>query len=95
MAVSFFKQCNYILFADSRNGSKGEAGGNGTQSILSGTGEEIVRLRFTVDPQKVLIIAGHQNWFVAAMPILLCYRIKEFSGWQQVFTRSYLDWTTE
>ncbi|XP_022064458.2 LOW QUALITY PROTEIN: BTB/POZ domain-containing protein KCTD3 [Acanthochromis polyacanthus] len=49
-----------------------------------------------VDPRKVLIIAGHHNWIVAAYAhFVICYRIKESSGWQQVFSSPYLDWTIE
>uniref|UniRef100_A0A7N8WZY2 BTB/POZ domain-containing protein KCTD3 n=1 Tax=Mastacembelus armatus TaxID=205130 RepID=A0A7N8WZY2_9TELE len=45
---------------------------------------------------KVLIIAGHHNWIVAAYAhFVICYRIKESSGWQQVFSSPYLDWTIE
>ncbi|EQB78599.1 potassium channel tetramerisation domain containing 3 [Camelus ferus] len=84
---------------DSRNGlnsTEGEARGNGTQPVLSGPGEETVRLGFPVDPRKVLIVAGHHNWIVAAYAhFAVCYRIKESSGWQQVFTSPYLDWTIE
>ncbi|XP_020040903.1 BTB/POZ domain-containing protein KCTD3 isoform X3 [Castor canadensis] len=85
--------------ADCRNGlnsTEGEARGSGTQPVLSGTGEETVRLGFPVDPRKVLIVAGHHNWIVAAYAhFAVCYRIKESSGWQQVFTSPYLDWTIE
>ncbi|KAM7015420.1 BTB/POZ domain-containing protein KCTD3 [Tautogolabrus adspersus] len=49
-----------------------------------------------VDPRKVLIVAGHHNWIVAAYAhYVICYRIKESSGWQQVFSSPYLDWTIE
>uniref|UniRef100_A0A665SXQ1 Potassium channel tetramerization domain containing 3 n=1 Tax=Echeneis naucrates TaxID=173247 RepID=A0A665SXQ1_ECHNA len=49
-----------------------------------------------IDPRKVLIIAGHHNWIVAAYAhFVICYRIKESSGWQQVFSSPYLDWTIE
>ncbi|XP_069787392.1 BTB/POZ domain-containing protein KCTD3 isoform X2 [Narcine bancroftii] len=49
-----------------------------------------------VDPRKVLIVAGHHNWIVVAYAhFVVCYRIKESSGWQQVFTSPYLDWTIE
>uniref|UniRef100_A0A673BWC2 BTB/POZ domain-containing protein KCTD3 n=1 Tax=Sphaeramia orbicularis TaxID=375764 RepID=A0A673BWC2_9TELE len=49
-----------------------------------------------VDPRKVLIIAGHHNWIVAAYAhFVICYRIKESSGWQQVFSSPYLNWTIE
>ncbi|KAM4814987.1 BTB/POZ domain-containing protein KCTD3 isoform 2-T2 [Thomomys bottae] len=85
--------------ADCRNGlnsAEGEARGNGEQPVVSGTGEEAVRLGFPVDPRKVLIVAGHHNWIVAAYAhFAVCYRIKESSGWQQVFTSPYLDWTIE
>uniref|UniRef100_A0A8C0RS20 BTB domain-containing protein n=2 Tax=Canis lupus familiaris TaxID=9615 RepID=A0A8C0RS20_CANLF len=85
--------------AGSRNGlnsTEGEARGNGAQPAVSGTGEETVRLGFPVDPRKVLIVAGHHNWIVAAYAhFAVCYRIKESSGWQQVFTSPYLDWTIE
>uniref|UniRef100_A0A8C5MG67 Potassium channel tetramerization domain containing 3 n=1 Tax=Leptobrachium leishanense TaxID=445787 RepID=A0A8C5MG67_9ANUR len=49
-----------------------------------------------VDPRKVLIVAGHHNWIVAAYAhFVVCYRIKESSGWQQVFSSPYLNWTIE
>uniref|UniRef100_A0A671MQV3 BTB/POZ domain-containing protein KCTD3-like n=1 Tax=Sinocyclocheilus anshuiensis TaxID=1608454 RepID=A0A671MQV3_9TELE len=49
-----------------------------------------------VDPRKVLIVAGHHNWIVAAYAhFVICYRIKESSGWQQVFSSLYLDWAIE
>ncbi|KAF6073360.1 potassium channel tetramerization domain containing 3 [Phyllostomus discolor] len=85
--------------ADPRSGlnsAEGETRGNGAQPVLSGSGEETVRLGFPVDPRKVLIVAGHHNWIVAAYAhFAVCYRIKESSGWQQVFTSPYLDWTVE
>ncbi|EHB00447.1 BTB/POZ domain-containing protein KCTD3 [Heterocephalus glaber] len=84
---------------DSRNGlssAEGEAQGDAAQPVLSVAGEETVRLGFPVDPRKVLIVAGHHNWIVAAYAhFAVCYRIKESSGWQQVFTSPYLDWTIE
>uniref|UniRef100_A0A671RHD1 BTB/POZ domain-containing protein KCTD3 n=1 Tax=Sinocyclocheilus anshuiensis TaxID=1608454 RepID=A0A671RHD1_9TELE len=50
----------------------------------------------TLDPRKVLIVAGHHNWIVAAYAhFVICYRIKESSGWQQVFSSPYLDWAIE
>ncbi|XP_077195385.1 BTB/POZ domain-containing protein KCTD3 [Paroedura picta] len=73
-----------------------EARGVNIQPSLAGTGEDTVRLGFPVDPRKVLIVAGHHNWIVAAYAhFAVCYRIKESSGWQQVFTSPYLDWTIE
>ncbi|KAJ3594202.1 hypothetical protein NHX12_006533 [Muraenolepis orangiensis] len=54
------------------------------------------RLVPAVDPRKVLIIAGHHNWIVAAYArYVICYRIKESSGWQQVFSSPYLDSSIE
>ncbi|XP_061881682.1 BTB/POZ domain-containing protein KCTD3 [Entelurus aequoreus] len=48
------------------------------------------------DPRKVLIVAGHHNWIVAAYAhFVICYRIKESTGWQQVFSSPYLDRTIE
>uniref|UniRef100_A0A8C7T0A0 BTB/POZ domain-containing protein KCTD3 n=1 Tax=Oncorhynchus mykiss TaxID=8022 RepID=A0A8C7T0A0_ONCMY len=49
-----------------------------------------------VDPRKVLIVAGHHNWIVVAYAhFVICYRIKESSGWQQVFSSPFLDWSIE
>ncbi|XP_075719449.1 BTB/POZ domain-containing protein KCTD3 [Rhinoderma darwinii] len=71
------------------------APGTAEQPTLSGV-EGMVRLGFPVDPRKVLIVAGHHNWIVAAYAhFVVCYRIKESSGWQQVFSSPYLDWTIE
>ncbi|XP_061102870.1 BTB/POZ domain-containing protein KCTD3 isoform X2 [Conger conger] len=59
-------------------------------------GEDLQRLGSPVDPRKVLIVAGHHNWIVAAYAhFVICYRIKESSGWQQVFSSPYLDWAIE
>ncbi|XP_047436499.1 BTB/POZ domain-containing protein KCTD3 [Mugil cephalus] len=58
--------------------------------------EDIHKVGPMVDPRKVLIVAGHHNWIVAAYAhFVICYRIKESSGWQQVFSSPYLDWTIE
>ncbi|XP_072546025.1 BTB/POZ domain-containing protein KCTD3 [Salminus brasiliensis] len=69
------------------------------QSALPGPsgGEGGTRLAGSpVDPRKVLIVAGHHNWIVAAYAhFVICYRIKESSGWQQVFSSPYLDWAIE
>ncbi|XP_055966559.1 BTB/POZ domain-containing protein KCTD3 isoform X2 [Sorex fumeus] len=88
--------------ADSRNGLtavEGDARASGrenAQPALSAVGEGTVRLGFPVDPRKVLLVTGHHNWIVAAYAhFAVCYRIKESSGWQQVFTSPYLDWTIE
>uniref|UniRef100_A0A8C4N530 BTB/POZ domain-containing protein KCTD3 n=1 Tax=Eptatretus burgeri TaxID=7764 RepID=A0A8C4N530_EPTBU len=49
-----------------------------------------------VDPRRVLIVTGHHNWIVTAYAhFVVCYRVKESTGWQQVFTSPYLDWDIE
>uniref|UniRef100_A0A8C6SQ67 BTB/POZ domain-containing protein KCTD3 n=1 Tax=Neogobius melanostomus TaxID=47308 RepID=A0A8C6SQ67_9GOBI len=58
--------------------------------------EDCLSLGPVVDPRKVLIVAGHHNWIVAAYAhFVICYRIKESSGWQQVFSSPYLERTIE
>ncbi|KAL3287370.1 hypothetical protein HHI36_001844 [Cryptolaemus montrouzieri] len=44
------------------------------------------------DPLRVQIIKAHQNWIVAAYArFFVCYRLKDSTGWQQVFTSPYID----
>lgn len=66
-------------------------------TLTGATGaEDSLSLGPVVDPRKVLIVAGHHNWIVAAYAhFVICYRIKESSGWQQVFSSPYLEWTIE
>ncbi|XP_052056361.1 BTB/POZ domain-containing protein KCTD3 isoform X4 [Apodemus sylvaticus] len=63
---------------DARNGLnsvEGEARGSGTQPALAGNGEDTIKLGVPVDPRKVLIVAGHHNWIVAAYAhFAVCYR---------------------
>ncbi|MEE6491229.1 hypothetical protein FKM82_016135 [Ascaphus truei] len=48
------------------------------------------------DPGMVRIICGHYNWIaVAYAQFIVCYRMKETSGWQQVFTSPCLEWVIE
>ncbi|XP_030074158.1 SH3KBP1-binding protein 1 [Microcaecilia unicolor] len=48
------------------------------------------------DPGMVRIICGHYNWIaVAYAQFIVCYRMKETSGWQQVFCSPRLDWVIE
>ncbi|XP_072023843.1 BTB/POZ domain-containing protein KCTD3-like isoform X2 [Amphiura filiformis] len=48
------------------------------------------------DPRKVLIATGHHNWIALAYAhFICCYRIKESTGWQLVFTSPYLERTVE
>ncbi|XP_076807120.1 BTB/POZ domain-containing protein KCTD3-like isoform X2 [Clavelina lepadiformis] len=43
------------------------------------------------DPHKVLLITGHNSWIaVAYSHCVLCYKVKESCGWQQVFVSPYL-----
>ncbi|XP_076845157.1 SH3KBP1-binding protein 1 [Brachyhypopomus gauderio] len=45
------------------------------------------------DPGMVRIVCGHHNWIaVAYAQFVVCYRVKESTGWQQVFTSPRLDW---
>ncbi|XP_028830808.1 BTB/POZ domain-containing protein KCTD3-like isoform X2 [Denticeps clupeoides] len=76
----FPRTCPYAAFP-------GPSGAEGGQLEMEGS---------HVDPRKVLIVAGHHNWIVAAYAhFVICYRIKESSGWQQVFSSPYLDWAIE
>ncbi|KAM9764524.1 BTB/POZ domain-containing protein KCTD3 [Menidia menidia] len=81
--------------SDERAGPSGAEGVTRVHPCLS-CPEDTHKLGPVVDPRKVLIIAGHHNWIVAAYAhFVICYRIKESSGWQQVFSSPYLDWTIE
>ncbi|XP_072919856.1 SH3KBP1-binding protein 1 [Hemitrygon akajei] len=47
-------------------------------------------------PGMVRIVRGHHNWIaVAYAQFVVCYRLKESSGWQQVFSSPRLDWVIE
>ncbi|KAM6959297.1 SH3KBP1-binding protein 1 [Aplochiton taeniatus] len=49
-----------------------------------------------LDPGMVRIICGHHNWItVAYAQFVVCYRVKESTGWQQVFTSPRLDWVID
>ncbi|KAJ8963275.1 hypothetical protein NQ318_018742 [Aromia moschata] len=44
------------------------------------------------DPLRVQIIKAHHNWIVVAYAhFVVCYRLKDSSGWQQVFTSPYIE----
>ncbi|XP_030051890.1 BTB/POZ domain-containing protein KCTD3 [Microcaecilia unicolor] len=92
--------CTSAPTTEVRTGQSGSEAGaqvSGAQpTLVAAVGESMVKLGFPVDPRKVLIVAGHHNWIVAAYAhFVVCYRIKESSGWQQVFSSPYLDWTIE
>ncbi|XP_050988801.1 BTB/POZ domain-containing protein KCTD3 [Labeo rohita] len=94
-------QAAAVAGPEERSGPSGAEGGYSRscpQSSLPGPSgaDGPQRLGSPVDPRKVLIVAGHHNWIVAAYAhFVICYRIKESSGWQQVFSSPYLDWAIE
>ncbi|XP_078215830.1 SH3KBP1-binding protein 1 isoform X2 [Callithrix jacchus] len=48
------------------------------------------------EPGMVRLVCGHHNWIaVAYTQFLVCYRLKEASGWQLVFSSPRLDWSIE
>lgn len=48
------------------------------------------------DPLRVQCIKAHHNWISAAYPhFVTCYRLKDSSGWQLVFTSPYIEATIE
>lgn len=45
-----------------------------------------------MDPLRVQIIKAHHNWIVIAYAhFITCYRLKDSSGWQHVFTSSHIE----
>lgn len=49
-----------------------------------------------VDPLRVQIIKAHHNWIaVAYSHFFICYRMKDSSGWQLVFTSPFIDSSIE
>lgn len=49
-----------------------------------------------VDPLRVQIIKAHHNWIsVAYSHFFICYRMKDSSGWQLVFTSPYIEQVIE
>ncbi|XP_060113794.1 SH3KBP1-binding protein 1 [Heteronotia binoei] len=50
----------------------------------------------TSDPGMVRLVCGHHNWIaVAYWQFLVCYRLKETSGWELAFCSPRLDWVIE
>ncbi|XP_072836455.2 SH3KBP1-binding protein 1 isoform X1 [Pogona vitticeps] len=48
------------------------------------------------EPGMVRLVCGHHNWIaVAYAQFLVCYRMKETSGWQLAFCSPRLDWVIE
>lgn len=49
-----------------------------------------------IDPLRVQIIKAHFNWIaVAYSHFFICYRMKDSSGWQLVFTSPFIDSSIE
>uniref|UniRef100_A0A8C8C4R9 BTB/POZ domain-containing protein KCTD3 n=1 Tax=Oncorhynchus tshawytscha TaxID=74940 RepID=A0A8C8C4R9_ONCTS len=69
----------------------------GNAGILGkATIEERISGAQLADPGMVRIICGHHNWIaVAYAQFVVCYRVKESTGWQQVFTSPRLDWVID
>ncbi|KFM07750.1 BTB/POZ domain-containing protein KCTD3, partial [Aptenodytes forsteri] len=79
-----------------QNGSESEIHGGGVQPTLAGTGEGTVRLEWPLREMPHTTEMSVSESLTSAPCSLLCpSRIKESSGWQQVFTSPYLDWTIE
>uniref|UniRef100_A0A668ABZ8 BTB/POZ domain-containing protein KCTD3 n=1 Tax=Myripristis murdjan TaxID=586833 RepID=A0A668ABZ8_9TELE len=67
-----------------------------TWGILGCWAEPSPRRGQSSDPGMVRIICGHHNWIaVAYAQFVVCYRVKESTGWQQVFTSPRLDWVID
>lgn len=48
------------------------------------------------DPLRIQIIKAHHNWIsVAYAHFVICYRLKDSTGWQLVFTSPYIESTIE
>ncbi|XP_074786775.1 SH3KBP1-binding protein 1 [Athene noctua] len=70
----------------------------GNAGLLGRSGDErsLVPAKTGNDPGAVRLVCGHHNWIaVAYAQFLVCYRMKETSGWQQVFSSPRLDWAIE
>ncbi|KAG5269614.1 hypothetical protein AALO_G00204020 [Alosa alosa] len=58
--------------------------------------ERVIGSGSVMDAGMVRIVCGHHNWIaVAYAQFVVCYRMKESSGWQQVFTSPRLDWVID
>ncbi|XP_032401295.1 SH3KBP1-binding protein 1 isoform X2 [Xiphophorus hellerii] len=69
----------------------------GNAGLLGRTGaEDRMSAGGLSDPGMVRIICGHHNWIaVAYAQFVVCYRMKESNGWQQVFTSPRLDYVID
>ncbi|XP_061137434.1 SH3KBP1-binding protein 1 [Syngnathus typhle] len=65
----------------------------GNSGMLTRAEERVSSAGPSSDPSLVRIICGHHNWIaVAYSHFVACHRVKESTGWQQVFTSPRLDW---
>jgi hypothetical protein len=49
-----------------------------------------------IDPLRVQIIKAHHNWIaVAYSHFFICYRMKDSTGWQLIFTSPFIEHTIE
>ncbi|GAB0100493.1 BTB/POZ domain-containing protein KCTD3 [Sergentomyia squamirostris] len=63
-----------------------------TKTIKSDVGLVFNQVSGWTDPMRVQIIKAHLNWIsVAYAHFVTCYRLKDSSGWQQVFTSPYIE----
>uniref|UniRef100_A0A8C5WW05 SH3KBP1 binding protein 1 n=1 Tax=Laticauda laticaudata TaxID=8630 RepID=A0A8C5WW05_LATLA len=68
----------------------------GIVGLLGREGKGGSRPGTTNDPGMVRLICGHHNWIALAyVHFLICYKMKETSGWQLAFCSPRLDWVIE
>ncbi|GFR62246.1 BTB/POZ domain-containing protein KCTD3 [Elysia marginata] len=50
----------------------------------------------SVEPMRVTMLRGHQNWICAAYPhFVCCYRMKDSTGWHLIWKSQYMDTQVE
>ncbi|XP_026543524.1 SH3KBP1-binding protein 1 isoform X2 [Notechis scutatus] len=68
----------------------------GIVGLLGRVEERSTAAGATNDPGMVRLICGHHNWVALAyVHFLICYKMKETSGWQLAFCSPRLDWIIE
>lgn len=61
-------------------------------SIFNINKATLIAVSSWVDPLRVQIIKAHHNWIVIAYAhFITCYRLKDSSGWQHVFTSPHIE----
>ncbi|CAG5127066.1 unnamed protein product [Candidula unifasciata] len=58
---------------------------------------EVAQVQCTyVDPMRVTMLRGHQNWICAAYPhFVCCYRMKDSTGWHMLWKSQHMDTQVE